>query len=92
MQRLFRQNSMYGRLGRTGQRREAGFDGMLADMPGQRLPAPDFGRIAQILRFRARHMHHPGFGSVADYRLFGAMVVVFQRRHWTHRQRLCHPF
>jgi hypothetical protein len=79
-------------LSRHGTTRETGFHSMLADMPGQRLPAPDFGRVARILRFRARHVYDPGFGIVANHRLFGPVVIIFQRRHRPHSQGLRHPF
>src|ERR1017187_9229653 len=46
MEWLFRQDSMHGRLGSLRQRRKTGLHGMLADVPCQRLPTPNFGRIA----------------------------------------------
>ena len=92
MQWLFRQDSMHGCFGRPRQRRETGLPGVLPDMPCQSLPTPNFGRVTQILRFRARQMYHPRFGIGADCWFLGTVIAIFQRRHRTHRQGLCHPF
>ena len=65
---------------------------MLADVPSERLSTPNFGRIAQILWLRARHMYHPRFGVVADDWFLGAVVAVFQGCHRADRESLGHPF
>ena len=83
---------MHSRFSGSGKRWEPGCHGVFADVPGQRLPAPDLGGIAQIFRFRASQMHHPCFGVLANPRRLGTMVLVLQRRHRAHRQSPRHPF
>jgi transposase len=92
MQRLLRQDPLYGGFGRPAQGRMPRLRCLAAHMPGQQTPRPKFGGVAQFIWRRACQMEDPGTRFLGDHRSARAMIGILERGLGAHGERLIDPF